>query len=100
VLASNYGEASALNFYGPPYGLPPAISGHNQSWLWGPLGSSGNVLISVNGQCDSRLFRSGRVVAHFSNPSGRPFENGFPISLCEGIRMPLEVYWPRLRNYI
>jgi hypothetical protein len=30
----------------------------------------------------------------------RPFESGFPISLCEGIRMPLEAYWPRLRNYI
>ncbi|HEY1883898.1 MAG TPA: glycosyltransferase family 39 protein [Candidatus Cybelea sp.] len=100
VIASNYGEASALDFYGPQYGLPPVISGHNQYWLWGPLGNSGNVLIEVNGECDSRLFRSGRVVAHFSNPWGRPFESGFPISLCEGIRMPLEAYWPRLRNYI
>jgi 4-amino-4-deoxy-L-arabinose transferase-like glycosyltransferase len=100
IIASNYGEASALNFFGPQYGLPPAISGNNQYWLWGPHANSGNVLIEVNGECDRTLFRKGRVVAHFSNRWARPFENGLPISLCEGIRTPLAVYWPRLRSYI
>ena len=51
VVASNYGEAAAIDFFGARYGLPPAISGHNNYWLWGPHGYSGNVVIDVNGDC-------------------------------------------------
>ena len=29
ILTGNYGEAGALEFYGPRYGLPHVISGHN-----------------------------------------------------------------------
>jgi hypothetical protein len=32
ILAANYGEAGALNLYGPGHGLPPAISGINSFW--------------------------------------------------------------------
>jgi hypothetical protein len=102
ILASNYGEASAIDFFGPQYGLPPVLSGHNQFWLWGTHGYTGNVIIDVHGTCEhgTHLFREERVVTHFSNPWGRPLENGFPISLCEGISMPLADYWPKLRAYI
>jgi 4-amino-4-deoxy-L-arabinose transferase-like glycosyltransferase len=33
ILATNYGEAGAIDFFGPRYGLPPAISPHNNYWL-------------------------------------------------------------------
>ena len=101
IFASNYGEAAAIDFFGGEYGLPPVISGHNQYWLWGTHGFSGNVVIDVHGDCDpsARLFRVHRILAHFSNPWGRPFENGFPISLCEQITTPLATVWPRLREY-
>lgn len=102
ILATNYGEAAAIDFFGSQYGLPPALSGHNQYWLWGTRGYSGDVVIDVHGRCEfgAHLFRIQRVVARFNNPWGRPFENGFPISLCEGITEPLASVWPRLRNYI
>jgi hypothetical protein len=100
IFASNYGEAAALDFFGPRYGLPPALSGHNQYWLWGPRGFDGNVVIDVHGDCSPHLFRDRRVAARFSNPWGRPFENGFDISVCNGITTPLAAYWPRLRRYI
>src|SRR5690554_4863360 len=35
ILAGNYGEAGAINLYGPAYGLPKAISGINSHWLRG-----------------------------------------------------------------
>ena len=35
VLASNYGEAGAVDRYGQAAGLPPAYSGHNGYWHWG-----------------------------------------------------------------
>jgi len=101
ILASNYGEAAAIDFFGSEYGLPPALSGHNQYWIWGTRGYSGNVVIDVHGDCTrySHLFRIHRVVARFSNPWVRPSENGFPISLCQGITTPLATIWPKLRNY-
>jgi len=45
IYASNYGEAGAIDFYGKRYGLPKAISGHNNYWLWGPRGWTGEVVI-------------------------------------------------------
>ena len=100
IFASNYGEAAAIDFFGPQYGLPPALSGHNQYWVWGPRGFDGSVVIDVHGDCDSRLFRDRRVAARFSNPWVRPFENDFDISVCSGNTTPLAAYWPRLRRYI
>lgn len=101
ILASNYGEAAAIDFFGRDYGLPPVISGDNQYWEWGTRGYSGNVVIDVHGDCrrDADFFRVRRIVARFSNPWGRPFENGFPIALCEGITTPLASVWPKLRRY-
>jgi hypothetical protein len=36
ILAENYGEASALEFYGPSRGLPPVLSGHLSWQYWRP----------------------------------------------------------------
>ncbi|MBU6199886.1 MAG: glycosyltransferase family 39 protein [Xanthomonadaceae bacterium] len=35
ILANNYGEAGAIDFYGPALGLPPAISRTNSYWYRG-----------------------------------------------------------------
>jgi hypothetical protein len=35
ILGANYGEAGAINLYGPRYGLPMAISGVNSFWQRG-----------------------------------------------------------------
>jgi len=36
LLAANYGEAGALDLYGPADGLPPALSGHLSFQYWRP----------------------------------------------------------------
>ncbi|MEV0951900.1 glycosyltransferase family 39 protein [Promicromonospora sp. NPDC050249] len=36
VFTQNYGEAGAVDRYGPALGLPPAYSGHNELWEYGP----------------------------------------------------------------
>ncbi len=104
IVASNYGEAAAIDFFGPRYGLPPALSGHNNYWLWGTHGYSGNVVIDVNGDCarhdDPSLFRSARLVTRFTAPWVISYERDIPISLCVGITKPLAEIWPKLRIYI
>jgi hypothetical protein len=47
VFTANYGEAGAIDFFGPKYGLPKAISGHNSYYIWGPGDCAGEVVISV-----------------------------------------------------
>ena len=102
IAASNYGEAAAIDFFGKAYGLPPALSGHNNYWLWGSHGYSGNVLIDVNGDCgaDSHLFRSARLMTRLNAPWVISYEQNIPIMLCTGIRIPISTLWPKLRNYI
>lgn len=104
IKADNYGEAAAIDFFGRQYGLPPAISAHNNYWLWGTHGYSGNVLIDVNGDCAKHdapgLFRSARLVTRFNPPWVISYEQNIPISVCSGIRTPLATLWPKLRMYI
>ena len=47
VLAYNYGEASAVDYFGSKLGLPRAISGHNQYGLWGPGATRGHVVVAI-----------------------------------------------------
>jgi hypothetical protein len=47
IATGNYGEASALNFFGPRYHLPTAISGHNTYYIWGPGACTGRVVITI-----------------------------------------------------
>ncbi len=104
IVASNYGEAAAIDFFGKPYGLPPALSGHNNYWLWGPRGYSGNVVIDVNGDCGRGsapgLFSTARLAARFDPPWVISYEQNVPIMICTGIRTPLTTIWPTLKNYI
>ncbi|WP_204268088.1 hypothetical protein, partial [Escherichia coli] len=45
IKVDNYGEAAALDLYGK--GLPAALSGHNQYFLWGLRGQRPINLLSV-----------------------------------------------------
>jgi hypothetical protein len=102
IFAGNYGEASALNFFGPALGLPPAISGHNNYWLWGPHGYDGSVLVEVGGTCfaDEHAYASAIVAAHFDDPWTMSYERHRPIWICRSPRMTLPALWPQIKTYI
>ena len=104
IVASNYGEAAAIDFFGARYGLPPALSGHNNYWLWGPRGYSGNVVIDVNGDCgrhdDPTSFAARGSPRASTAPWVISYEQNIPISVCIGITKPLAEIWPKLRHYI
>ncbi|MFZ0960941.1 MAG: glycosyltransferase family 39 protein [Terriglobia bacterium] len=101
IVASNYGEAAAIDFFGRQYGLPPVISGHNQYYLWGTHGYSGNVIIDVAGDCGAgeHLFASSERAATFTSPWVQTYEDGIPIMVCRGIRIPSAELWPSLKSY-
>ncbi len=47
IYADTYGDAGALDFFGPRYGLPPAISSQNNYYLWGTRGYDGSTMIAI-----------------------------------------------------
>ena len=47
IFCGNYGEASAVNVLGPKYGLPTAISGHQNYFYWGWHGYTGESVLTL-----------------------------------------------------
>jgi dolichyl-phosphate-mannose-protein mannosyltransferase len=97
VLAKNYGEAAAIDHFGPKLGLPLAISGHNQYGFWGPRGYSGNVVVAI-GFTESFLrqsFGEVQLAAVVSPPHAMPEESNLPIFICRQPKATLQQMWPR-----
>jgi hypothetical protein len=47
IFCGNYGEASAVNILDPKYGLPTAISGHQNYFYWGWNGYTGESVFTL-----------------------------------------------------
>jgi len=96
LLAYNYGEAGAIDYLGKHYGLPKAISGHNQYGYWGPRGATGDIVIAI-GFPQSRLDQSFADVQPFdtiSPPYALPEESNLTIYICRRPRQNLAASWP------
>jgi 4-amino-4-deoxy-L-arabinose transferase-like glycosyltransferase len=101
ILASNYGQAAALDVYGRKDNLPPALSGHNQYWLWGPRSYDGSLIIHVGGNVDRwrPLCGSIDIAGTTGDPYAMPYENDRAIFICRDLRMPLSRLWNRLKRF-
>jgi len=101
ILTKNYGEAGAIDFFGPPLGLPPAISGHQNYWLWGPRGYAGDVIIALQFSRDE-LLRMGCASIEDGPTVAHPYamaEEHFRLEICRGIRPALAAQWPSLKRW-
>lgn len=101
VFTSNYGEAGAVDRYGPALGLPRAYSGHNGFAEWGPPPDRpGPVVVVGLGRATlARRFEGCRLAARASNGAGVDNdERGEPIDLCAGTRGRWSRIWPALRH--
>ena len=101
IYCENYGEASAINVFGPQYGLPPAISGHQTYWFWGPQGQLGDSMLVVNqSRADmEKSFSTIRSLGTIHTPLAMPFEDGDTIWYGEGLlRTPAQI-WPTTKDW-
>jgi Dolichyl-phosphate-mannose-protein mannosyltransferase len=100
IFGQNYGQAGAIDLFGPHLGLPPAISGHLSYWLWGPRGYTGEVTIVLddNRETLQRLFASVQLAGHVYNPWSMPYEH-FDVFVCRQPRQSLAAAWPHLKKY-
>ncbi len=101
IFANNYGDAGAIDFFGPKYGLPKAIGGHQNYWIWGPRDYTGESLI-VLGEGDEHNMQtkcaSYSIVGNTNDPLSRPDE-WLPIYHCNGFKWNLQTVWPELKHW-
>lgn len=100
IFTGHFAEAGAIDLFGPALGLPPAISGHQNYWLWGPHGYTGKSIIAVGplSQYFLQNCASLSVVAERHHPFARPDRNS-PIYLCRDFKFDLSREWWRLRHW-
>jgi len=101
ILTGNYGEAGAIDFFGPQRGLPNAISGHNNYYIWGPGDCTGEVLISIGVPRDRLKEEFGKIEqrATVRCEYCMPDEDDLPIYLNQDPRTPLREAWPKFKHY-
>jgi Dolichyl-phosphate-mannose-protein mannosyltransferase len=101
IFAGNYGQASAINLFGPKYGLPQAISGHQSYWIWGPQGYTGQEMILITGATFDEVkksYASCSIAGVRNNPLAMPWEHG-NIYLCYGRNKTYAADWNDFKHY-
>ncbi len=102
IFTLNYGEAGAVDRFGPALGLPGAYSGHNGYWDWGPPPDRRQAVIVVglrDGDVLRDSFRGCALAARVDNHAGvENDELGAPVWRCVGPRRPWSELWPSLRH--
>jgi hypothetical protein len=100
IFAQDYGQAGAIDFFGPSYGLPKALSGHQTYYLWGPRGYSGNCLIVLDDNREDLedLFEQVEYVGASDNQYA--LERHIPVFICKGAKFgSLAELWPKLKKW-
>ena len=101
IFANNYGEAGAIDFFGPRYGLPKAIGTHQNYWIWGPREYTGESLI-VLGEGNEHNMQtkcaSYSIIGNAKDPLSRPDE-WRPIYHCRGFKQNLQQIWPEMKKW-
>jgi hypothetical protein len=101
IFTSNYGEASALNFLGDRYDLPPTVSGHNNYYLWGPGRCTGEAMITVGlarddvEQVYDGVARAATITCRYCMPE----ENDVPVYVAREPKFPIRELWPQTKHY-
>jgi len=100
IFAQDYGQAGAIDFLGRRYGLPPALSGHQTYYLWGPRGYSGNCLIVLDDTREVLEQKYERV--EYVGASDNPYalEREIPVFICRKAKYgSLPELWPKLKKW-
>jgi hypothetical protein len=102
IVTSNYGEAGAIDRYGPALGLPHPFSGHNAYWYWGPPPATADTIVAVGfprtfleqSFGDVRLGTRLDNHLHITND-----EQAAPVWVCSQPRDTWPALWPRFRSF-
>jgi hypothetical protein len=100
IFANSYGQAGAIDFFGKKYGLPKAISNHQNYWYWGPRDYTGQsvIVLGSDGVGDREHFASVEAAGRTYHPYSRRDEH-FEILVCRDLNTTLQAHWPKAKKW-
>jgi hypothetical protein len=102
IVAANYGEAGAIDLYGPGFDLPQALSPQLTFWYWKPSYVDAQIVITVGAQEPDvrQVFADVTRVGEVQAVDGVHNEEvGRAILLCRQPLVPLDEVWPLVRRF-
>lgn len=104
ILTGNYGEAGALNLYGPALGLPSSMAGTNSFWYRGfdPRQPQTVILVGFDLDEGTTLFENCTIAAKNANSYGVVNEESRDhpdILLCRHLRQSWPEFWRHFRRF-
>jgi hypothetical protein len=100
IFARNYGEAGAIDFFGPHHDLSKAICGHQNYYLWGPRSYTGEVIILLGFSPDlaHRICSSVEEAGTVGHPYAMAEEH-YTIFICRDLKRGLQESWPTWKSW-
>jgi hypothetical protein len=101
IFAQDYGSAGAIDSFGPRYGLPKVLSGHQSYYLWGPRGYTGECLIVLDDRQETleREFEQVQFVGRTA-PNPYALEQQLTVFIVHKPKFgSLEKVWPQLKKW-
>jgi hypothetical protein len=95
IFTRNYGQAAAVEKYGPDFGLPQPFSGHMSYWDWGPPPDSQTGRVVVVGNRNPVFTGCQVLVVHRAVVENQ--EDGTEIAVCDPVVWPQ--VWPAMRRF-
>jgi hypothetical protein len=103
IYGRNYGEASAVDYFGRDFGLPPAISQHNSYWYWSRKHLRQDMVLIVIGVTKDQLlddFDEVQEAGIIQSDYAMPYENDLPVLICRKLRRPVLEVWNGRKVFI
>jgi len=96
IFAGNFSRAGAIDFFGKAYGLPPAVSIHQNYFFWGPPAKDPDVLVAIGISPRDLEFLYAEVEP--AATAECPERDGkVPVYVCRKPTASLRQAWPMLR---
>jgi hypothetical protein len=104
ILTDNYGEAGAIDLYGPARGLPQALSRVNSFWLrgYGDHPPQTLIVVGLSPQFVQENFASSESQGTISNPydvANEETEIHKYLWVCRGLREPWPEFWGKIKAW-
>jgi hypothetical protein len=101
IFGMNYGDCGAIDYFGGPLGLPKAIGNHNNYWIWGPRGYTGEIVIIMGGDLEDHAdhFESVKLMKVHDCQYCMPYEDNMNIFLARKLVVTLDNIWEQEKHY-
>lgn len=98
IIAGNWGEAGALDFFGPRHSLPGVISPSGRYWFFGPGKKRAEVAVTIGIREEDLRRYCGKVTAaaRLTNAWTVREEQDITIYVCEDPATAIQDVWPEL----